>query len=95
MTPPVSLPAHSIVTFHARIAARSMTVLTNMPPLVARTRAESRTRLHRGYGIVLGAIVLLAIGKETIDAVRLGSRRVASVDKVLPVNPKPRAAVRA
>ena len=37
---------------------------------------------RRGYGIILGAILLLAIGKEVIDAVRLGSKPVTTVDKV-------------
>jgi hypothetical protein len=37
---------------------------------------------RRGYGIILGVILLVGIGKETYDALRLGWHHTSILDKV-------------
>ncbi len=78
------MPALLDMDIHTDTGAHRTTGLPSVPPCCCREHVLIREHaFSRGYGIVLGAIVLLAIAKEAIDAVRLGSKRVNSVDKVL------------
>ena len=60
-----------------------MSELTRMPSPAAWSTVSLAKLFHRGYGIILGAIILLAISKEVIDAVRLGWTPATTIDKVL------------